>query len=56
MGSVDWRLLIIASSAGIVGATAGTMFMHKKLNPQTVKRILAIILLIMAVKLVWNII
>lgn len=56
MGSVDWRLLAIASTAGIVGATLGTMFMHKKLNPQTVKRILAIILLIMAVKLVWNII
>ena len=56
MGSVDWRLLAIASTAGIVGATLGTMFMHKKLNPQTVKRILAIILLVMAVKLVWNII
>ncbi len=56
MGSVDWRLLTIASTAGIVGATLGTMFMHKKLNPQTVKRILAIILLVMAVKLVWNII
>ncbi|MDX9773251.1 MAG: sulfite exporter TauE/SafE family protein [Bacteroidales bacterium] len=56
LGSVDWRLLIIASSAGITGATLGTIFMHKKLNPQTVKRILAIILLIMAVKLVWDII
>ncbi|MDD3321613.1 MAG: sulfite exporter TauE/SafE family protein [Paludibacter sp.] len=56
MGNVDWRLLIIASSAGIVGATLGTMFMHKNLNPLSVKRILAIILLIMAVKLVWNVI
>ncbi|MGQ1947584.1 sulfite exporter TauE/SafE family protein [Geofilum sp. OHC36d9] len=56
MGSVNWRLLAIASTAGIIGATLGTMFMHKRLNPQTVKRILAIILLMMAVKLVWNII
>ncbi len=56
MGSVDWPLLAIASLAGIIGATLGTMFMHKKLNPQTVKRILAIILLVIAVKLLWNII
>lgn len=56
MGSVDWRLIIIASTAGIIGATLGTMYMHKKLNPQTVKRILAIILLIMTLKLIWNLI
>lgn len=54
MGSVDWRLLVIVSTSGFIGATLGTMFMQKKLNPQTVKRILAIILLIMAVKLIWN--
>jgi len=54
MGSVDWRLLAIASMAGIIGATLGTMFMHKNLNSKTVKRILAIILLVMAVKLIWN--
>lgn len=56
MGSIDWKLLIIASAAGTAGATMGTMFMQKKLNPQTVKKILAIILLLMAVKLAWNII
>lgn len=51
MGIVDWKLILIASIAGIAGATLGTMFMQKKLNPQTVKKILAIILLVMAVKL-----
>ena len=56
LGSIDWKLLAIASAAGIAGATLGTMFMHKKLNPQTVKRILAIILLLMAIKLIWNIV
>ncbi len=56
MGSVDWKLIAIVSVAGIVGATLGTMFMHKKMNPKAVKRILAIILLFMAVKLIWNII
>lgn len=52
MGVVDWKLIIIASIAGVAGATLGTMFMHKKLNPKTVKKILAVILLLMAVKLI----
>ncbi len=55
MGNIDWKLLIIASAAGVAGATLGTMFMHKKLNPQAVKKILAIILLLMAIKLIWNV-
>lgn len=56
MGSVNWKLIIIASTAGFVGATLGTWFMQEKLNPQAVKKILAIILLLMAVKLSWKII
>jgi len=56
MGNVDWELLIIASITGFAGATLGTMFMQKKLNPNSVKKILAIILLLMAVKLSWKII
>ncbi|RLD46035.1 MAG: hypothetical protein DRI94_15195 [Bacteroidetes bacterium] len=56
MGSVDWKLLIIASVTGFAGATLGTMFMQKKLNPKSVKKILAIILLLMAIKLSWKII
>jgi len=55
MGNIDWKLLIIASVAGVAGATLGTIFMQKKLNAGTVKKILAIILLIMAVKLIFKI-
>jgi len=51
IGAVDWRLLIITSLAGVAGATIGTIFMQKRLNPKIVKKILAIILLIMAVKM-----
>ncbi len=51
IGVVDWRLLIITSLAGVAGATIGTIFMQKRLNPKIVKRILAIILLIMAIKM-----
>ena len=52
MGNINWEILLIASIAGIGGATLGTMFMQNRLNPQTVKKILAVILLIMAVKLI----
>ena len=56
IGSINWRILIIASVAGIIGATIGTIFMQKKLKPQSVKKILAFILLGMAVKLIFKII
>jgi len=56
MGNINWHILIIASIAGIAGATLGTIFMQKKLNSNTVKKILAVILLVMAVKLIFKII
>ncbi len=55
MGSVNWRIIAIASVAGIIGATLGTVFMQKRLNAATVKKILAVILLVMAVKLIFKI-
>jgi len=55
MGNINWKLIIIASLAGVAGATLGTMFMQNRLKPQAVKKILAFILLIMAVKLIWNV-
>lgn len=55
MGIVDWKLSFIASVSGVAGATLGTMFMQKKLNPQTVKKILAFILLLMAAKLLFKV-
>jgi len=56
MGNIDWKITLIASIGGIIGATLGTMFMQKQLNPQIVKKILAVILLIMAIKLIFKII
>ena len=56
MGNIDWKLIAIASVAGLAGATLGTIFMQKKLNAGTVKKILAIILLVMAVKMIFKII
>jgi len=56
MGHVDWRLMSIISVAGVAGAGLGTIFMHKKLNPASVKKILAVILLLMAVKMIFKLI
>ena len=56
MGKVDWTLLLWVSVAGYAGASLGTMFMHKKLNPATVKKILAFILLAMAVKMILKVV
>jgi uncharacterized membrane protein YfcA len=56
MGNADWELILIASVAGVMGASLGTWFMQKNLQPQTVKKILAVILLLMAVKLLFKII
>ena len=54
MGSVDWRILSIASIAGVAGASLGTAVMQRNLSAASVKKILAVILLIMAVKLIFK--
>ncbi len=56
MGDVNWIILIIASIGGVLGATLGTMVMHKNLNHNHVKKILAVILLVMAIKLIFKVI
>lgn len=55
MGGVDWILIATVSVAGIIGATLGTAFMHKRLNHKVVKKVLAFILLGMAVKMIFQI-
>ena len=55
MGHIDWKLLIIVSVAGYIGASLGTAFMHKRLDAEAVKKILAVILLLMAVKLLFHV-
>ncbi|MBN1144135.1 MAG: sulfite exporter TauE/SafE family protein [Bacteroidales bacterium] len=51
MGSINWKILVIASTAGIAGAMLGTMFLHNKMDTNSVKKILAVILLLMAIKM-----
>jgi len=54
LGNVNWKIVIVASIGGVIGANFGTRFMHNKLQSSQVKKILAIILLIMATKLLFK--
>ncbi len=54
IGKINWEILLVASVAGVAGAMLGTIFMQKKLNAKTVKKILAVILLLMAAKLIFK--
>ncbi len=55
MGSVNWKLMLIVSLGGLIGASIGTNLMHERFHPQTVKKVLAVILLILAVKLMFKV-
>lgn len=55
MGKVNWPLLLWVSVAGYTGANLGTMFMQKRLDVNTVKKILAIVLLAVATKMIFKV-
>ena len=52
MGENSWEYLVGCSLAAFIGGMAGTAVMQRWINPKMVKKILAIILLIMAVKMI----
>jgi len=56
MGSINWTLIALVSIFGLAGALLGTSFMHKKLKPKAVKKVLAFILLGMALKMILQLI
>ncbi|MGA1846696.1 sulfite exporter TauE/SafE family protein [Deferribacter abyssi] len=51
MGHVDFILLIAVGFAAYAGGYLGTHFMHFRLKPATVKKLLGVILLFMAIKM-----
>ncbi len=56
MGSIDITLLSICIIASIAGALVGSWAMTKKLNANQVKKIIAIVLYIVAIKMLWGLI
>lgn len=54
MGGVDWTLLAFAAVGSIAGAVLGSWLMHKKLDANQVKKIIGIVLYVIAAKMVWG--
>jgi uncharacterized protein len=56
MGSVDWLLVAVAAGAAIAGAIVGSWLMTDKLNPETIKKVLGVVLIAFAIKMAINLI
>ena len=54
MGSVNWNLLTFAAIGSIAGAVLGSWLMHKKLDAGQVKKIIGIVLYVIAAKMAWG--
>ncbi|WP_457560831.1 sulfite exporter TauE/SafE family protein [Caminibacter sp.] len=53
---LDWFLLGVATIAAILGGIIGNYIMHFHLNQQQIKKIIGIIMYIIAAKMVWSLI
>ena len=51
--SLDWTLLLVVSVASIVGGYMGNYMMHFKLEQHHIKKLMAILLYLLALKLLW---
>ena len=56
MGSISWKILAFAGLAAWGGGYLGTKLMQKKMHPQTVKKLLGGVLLLLGVRLFWSLI
>lgn len=53
---IDWILLSITAVAAIVGGYIGNRIMHFKLDAQHIKKIIAILLYLIAIKIIWSLV
>ena len=51
---MDWVLLGVVSVAAIIGGYLGDFIMHYRLTPKEVKKLIAVILLLLAGKMIWK--
>jgi len=54
--SLDWTLLFIVALSAIVGGYIGNYMMYFKLKQQDIKKVMALVLYILAFKLFWHLI
>jgi uncharacterized membrane protein YfcA len=53
-GAVNWNLLSFAAVGSIAGALLGSWLMHKKLDANQVKKIIGVVLYVIAAKMAWG--
>ncbi len=53
--NIDWILLFCVSISAIIGGYIGNYLMHFKLKQEHTKKVMSLILFILAIKLLWNI-
>ena len=56
MGSVSVRILVFSGLAAWTGGYLGTRVMQKKMKPQSVKRFLGAVLILIGIKFLWSMI
>lgn len=56
MSSINWSLLSFAAVGSIAGALVGSWLMHKKLDANQVKKLIGIVLYVIAAKMAWGLI
>jgi hypothetical protein len=56
MESINWNLLSFAAVGSVAGALVGSWLMHRKLDAQQVKKIIGVVLYIIAAKMAWGLI
>ena len=53
---MDWILLSIVTVAAIIGGYLGDRIMHYRLTPSQVKKLIAVVLLLLAIKMIYKLI
>lgn len=53
-GGINWNLLAFAAAGSIAGALLGSWLMHKKLDANQVKKLIGIVLYVIAAKMAWG--
>lgn len=54
MSSINWSLLTVAAMGSIAGALLGSWLMHTKLDANQVKKLIGLVLYVIAAKMAWG--
>ena len=52
--TIDWGLLLSCVAGAVLGGVAGNHLLHTRLKPGDVRRVIAVILILLALRLLWS--